>query len=335
MIDFRIAADRTSQELQEHLLRVTETHWELYRVRCALLQKRKNLAAARDLVEHLTRRQILDVNQSQVQQARAVLATRQAAVIQLETNVRNAEARVRALVNSPLLLDQQGAELVTVENPSPQTFKINLEDALVTTLKERPEFDRVLAEIEAARVKLQVARNELLPVLDAVLDSYVSGLRGNYDIVDAWSDQLQRGEPSYTAGLVYEVPLYRRAARARIERRHLELRQLSSQLQALTENLRTEVEIAARDMETAQRLQLAKSEAVQAAAMNLQALQRRWEILPGDDRSASFLLQDLLDAQDRLNDEEEGLVQAQVETVLSFARLNRATGVMLKLYNNS
>ena len=58
-------------------------------------------------------------------------------------------------------------------------------------------------------------------------------------------------------------------------------------------------------------------------------LRSRWEKLPGDDRAASFLLADLLDAQDRLVLEEIGFASAQVDYTMSFVRLNRATGTLL------
>lgn len=59
-------------------------------------------------------------------------------------------------------------------------------------------------------------------------------------------------------------------------------------------------------------------------------LQGRWERLPGDDRAASFLLEDLLASQDRLSFAESAFVDAQVAYALSLTRLNRSTGMMLK-----
>ena len=67
-----------------------------------------------------------------------------------------------------------------------------------------------------------------------------------------------------------------------------------------------------------------------AAAADERYLQRRWEELPGDDRAASFLLADLLDAQDRLAREELGFARAQVDYTLNLTRLNRAQGTLVK-----
>ena len=39
-----------------------------------------------------------------------------------------------------------------------------------------------------------------------------------------------------------------------------------------------------------------------AAQIDVDYLQRRWELLPGEDRAASFLLEDLIDSQDQSDD---------------------------------
>ena len=85
-----------------------------------------------------------------------------------------------------------------------------------------------------------------------------------------------------------------------------------------------------RDVDTAFRLMLAKEQSVIAANANAHYFHRRWELLPGEDRSATFLLQDLLDAQDRLATQEDNFVQSQIAYVMSMARFKRATGQLLQ-----
>jgi outer membrane protein TolC len=329
-LDTRIARDRTLIEIQDQLLTIYEAHWELYRQRAWLMQKKKNFHQAQEILNFLQPRSTLDSSQSQIAQVHSAVTTRAAELIQCEAMIRNAEAKLRAMVQSPILLEDRESELITVDAPIILPFEVALSDALVTAMENRPEVDQVMREIDASRVRLNIAKNELLPILDVVLDSYVSGLRGNYDIGQSWVDQFAEGGPTYTAGLVFEVPLGRRAAKAQEQRRCLELRQLASQFQALTEDIHADVEIAIRNVETAYQLMLTKEQAVQAAQTNVQFFQRRWELLPGDDRSASFLLQDLLDSQDRLLTQEDSYVQSQIAYVVSLAKFKRATGQLLR-----
>ena len=53
------------------------------------------------------------------------------------------------------------------------------------------------------------------------------------------------------------------------------------------------------------------------------------EHLPGDDRSATFILEDLLDAQERRTQAESQLVTAKVNYLVSIARLQQAMGTLL------
>jgi outer membrane protein TolC len=329
-IDTTIALDRTSLQLQDQLLEVTESMWELYIQRSLMLQKRRHLERATAIHTRLVRRRGIDVLESQVARAGAAVARRRTELIRAETAVRNAEAFLRALVNSPELLSNRSSELVPVQPPASYFVPVDLHDALATALNNRPDIDAAAQEIEAARIRLKVARNELRPVLDAVLETYVSGIRGGYNMSGSISDQFGIGNPSYTAGLVFENPIHRRSANANHLRRRVELRQLSNKFKATVETLNADVEVAVREVETAFREMQATYQSMTAAQSDADYLQRRWESLPGDDRSASFMLEDLLDAQDRLSSAEFEFTRSQVAYTMSLTYMNRATGTLLK-----
>lgn len=59
-------------------------------------------------------------------------------------------------------------------------------------------------------------------------------------------------------------------------------------------------------------------------------LTERWHLLPGEDQSAGFLLDDLLTAQERLAAEEFDYVSAQVAYTVSLSELKRANGTLLQ-----
>ena len=329
-IDTRVAANLTATQLQDHLLEVTESMWELYVQPSLLLQKQRHLGRATEIHARLVKRRDVDSLDSQIARAGTAVATRRAELIRAGTAIRNAESFLRRLVNSPAMLADRTKELVVAQTPSSYFVPVDLQDSLLTTLQNRPEIDAAAQEIEAARIRLDVAKNELLPVLDAVLETYVSGLRGDYEIGRSWIDQFSLGEPSFTAGIIFETPIHRRAARANHLRRQVELRQLSSQFEAATETLNSDVEVAVREVETTFREMQAKYQSMLATQSDARYLQRRWESLPGVDRAASFMLEDVLDSQDRLATAEFDFTQAQVDYTLSLTLLNRASGTLLQ-----
>ncbi len=330
-LDTQIANEAATTAIQNHLLSVQESMWNLYYQRASLLLRIRHLNQAKSIHDWLEKRQDLDALQSQLKRAEAAIATRNSELARAVTSIRNAEDQLRMLVNSPELTSDKTAEIIPVRPPSLALVPVSLEDAVVTALQQRSEMNEVARELDTARVRLNVAQNELLPMLDLVLETYFSGLRGSQDIGRAWIDQFSVGEPSYSAGLRFEVPLQRRAAKANILRRQAELRKLASRLSETIAKLHAEVAAAVREVETSHRELGARYVAMVSAQEYVELISNRWRELPGDGYSANSLLEDLLDAQDRLLLEEVGFARAQIDYTLSTSRLKRATGTLLQI----
>jgi outer membrane protein TolC len=228
------------------------------------------------------------------------------------------------------MLSDVRLELIPTELPAHDHFSIDEADARATALHRRPEINQALKEIQAANVRLNISKNELRPNLDLVLEAYLTGLQGNYDIGQAFTDQFTRGAPGYTAGLVYEYPWNNRAARAQLQRRQLELRRLTAQFDASLQQLSAEVEVAVREVQTTYEEMLSKHQSMVALETEMDYLTQRWQLLPGDDRSASFMLRDLLDVQELVAREELGFARAQIDYTMALAEIKRATGTLLQ-----
>jgi hypothetical protein len=207
---------------------------------------------------------------------------------------------------------------------------VGLQDSLVLALGNRPEIDQATRELRAARVRLNVSDHELMPVLNLILASYVSGLEGDAAIGRAFEDQFAAGRPSYSAGLLLEYPFGNRAAEARLKRRRLELRQLTNQLEATTANVRLEVETAVREVSTAHREMTSHYHAILGGEAEIEHLEHRWRLLPGDQPGAGIVLDDLLNAQERLARAEASYADTLVAYNVAFVQLKRATGVLLQ-----
>ncbi|WP_182867603.1 TolC family protein [Rhodopirellula sp. JC639] len=330
-LDTQIANEAATTTIQDHLLRVQESMWNLYYQRASLLLRIRHLNQAKSIHDWLENRQDLDALESQLKRAEAAVATRSSELARAVTAIRNAEDQLRMLVNSPRLSDDKTVEIIPARPPSLTLVPVSMEDAVVTALQQRSEMNEVARELDTARVRLNVACNELLPMLDLVLETYVSGLRGSQDIGGSWIDQFSVGEPSYSAGLLFEVPLQRRAAKANVMRRQAELRKLAGRLGETIAKLHAEVAAAVREVETSHRELGARYVAMVSAQEYVDLISNRWRELPGDGYSANSLLEDLLDAQDRLLLEEVGFARAQIDYTLSTSRLKRATGTLLQI----
>ena len=328
-IETGVAYDVFSSQLQDQLLEVARAYWGLYLDRGALLQRRRSYDRAAVILADLEHRREIDAVASQVVRAQAEVSARRAELVRAETAVRNSETRVRLLVNAPDLGTVNQLELAPLDLPTSDYIPVSMEDSLATALQNRPEVNESIKRIRAASVRLNMSKNELLPMLDLVLESYVKGLRQD-DIWGAWSDQFGVGAPSYAVGVQLEFPLCNRAARARYERRRLEARQLQSEFETTVEILSAEVEVAVREVLTSYREMHATFQAMEAATRDVTYIERRWKLLPGAGPAASLLLEDLLSSQERLAEEEFKFLSAQVVHSLSMIELKRALGTLLQ-----
>lgn len=324
------ARDVFSRELQDHLLDVTESYWNLFLERGLLLQRQRLYKRGQLILKDLEVREQLDAVANQIVRARAAVASRRSDLFRAAAGVKNAEGRLRALVNAPGLGIVDEFELTPMDFPATYAIPLELHETLQAAFRNRPEIREALKQVRAGAVRLNVSQNELLPILDLTLDSYVNGLRGDSNIGGAWVDQFGDGAPSYTAGLRFEMPLGNRAARARFQRRAIELRQLEHQFRNTLQVLQLDVEITVRETHTAFREIEAKRQALRAAESEVDFLTQRWELMPGEDRSTSLLLEDLLAAQERLAQQEFEFLNAQIQYNISIVNLKKATGTLLQ-----
>ena len=332
-IDAEIARNEFSRQLQSHLLEVTRAYWSMFLERGALLQRQRLFKRGSVILEDLEHRIEIDALTNQIVRARAAVTARRADLYRSAAAVKNAEGRVRALVNDPGLGVVDEFELLPRDLPTSTEIPVDMFESLSIAVRSRPEIGAAVKQIKASAVRLNMSKNELLPILDIVLESYVAGLRGGSNVGQAWGDQFTDGAPGYAAGIQMEIPIKNRAARANFQRRQLELRQLQSQFRATIQTIQLEVEVAVREVRTSVREMHSKLRAMDAAKSEVEYITQRWRHLPGSDRSASLVLEDLLAAQERMSNEEFDYLSAQVTYNLALTNLKRALGILLQYEN--
>lgn len=334
----RIQANSSEDEvvdaLQDHLAKVTEAYWTLYRARAEFFQRQKLLASAREVLLRLEGRSRVDTIPRQILRARAAVARSQTRIQRTVARVRDAEAQLRLLVNSPEMLNGGHVELMPTEPPRLVTETQDLQSVLQTALINRPDISEAIRKMRAAGVRLGVSKNELLPRLDFLVETYVADLAGDYNTQQALRGQFLDNRPGYTIGLEFEVPIGNRAAIAKLEQREWELKRSVNIFRATVEKSLTDVEIANREVQTAYSEILSRYQSMKASDNESRYLQDRFEVLPAAEDSATLLLEDLLDSFERLADEESAFVQAQVDHAIAAIKLKKELGTLLRSRNS-
>lgn len=329
-IDVQLANSEVRGDLEDHLIDVTRAYWDLYQARTDWLQRNRLLEGATRLRDILDARGEVDSLQRQILRAEAAVTSRKSDLVRADARVRNAQAQLRLLTGDQRLIQAGRWELTPQDQPLTSPLDVSIRQATITALDNRPDISQAIRQVQAVSAKVGAAKNQVLPKLDLILSTYVAGLDDKTDTLGAWVNQFSDGRPSYAAGLRFEIPIGNRASRARLNRNRWELSRSLFEFQQTTEVAFTDVEIAVRETKTAFDEMLAKKKSIDAAEREVAYLQHRWELLPDPNESAVLLIEDLLDAQERLADEERALVRAQVAYAMSWVQLRKAMGVLLR-----
>ncbi len=334
-LDSDIAMAEFVRQSESHLLEITRTYWALYAARVTYLQKARLVDETARVTDEVKARQKVDARETQLFRAESALAERRSDLIRTEAAVRNAQERLKALTSDPALLSSPNTELIPGDRLVLTAAPVDVQQAASVALENRPEINQAFLQLRAATIREKMQRNELMPELNLVLQGSLGGLSGG-DFADASGREFTTGGPGYGAGLVFSFPLENNIARARLERRRLELRQQLDQLKTTIDTVFLEVKISAREVATAYRETQAKYAAVKAFTSDVEALLARRVLqttapAPGADESlqTSVYLDALLDAQDRRTVAEEEFIRAAANYQISIVNLERSQGRLL------
>lgn len=327
-LDSEVAMREFVRQSESHLLEIARTYWALYAARVTYLQKAKLIEETGRITDELKARQKVDAQKSQLFRAESALADRRAALIRSEAAVRNAQDRLKSLTSDPRLTGDAYIELVPGDRLVLSNQGADAESAARTALEHRPEIQQAFLQLRAASIREKMSKNELLPELNVVLSGTLGGLDNNYG--EAYGHQWDTGGPGYGAGLVFSMPLENHAARARYERRKIEMRQQINQLKTTIDTVMLEVKISAREVATSWREMQAKYAAVEAYTNDVSTIESRRTIQPLEDSAQmGAYLDSLLDSQDRRANAEEDFIRSAANYQVSLINMQRAKGRLL------
>ncbi|MDG2221160.1 MAG: TolC family protein [Rubripirellula sp.] len=329
-IDSRVSWQEMRGEVEQRLADVINAYWRLYELRCHLLQQRELLRRGQQIESLLVARQAFDASRIELAKAKQRVARRTDRLLRVTGEIQIQQARFIGLVGSNQLSSAgEKLELVPLEIPTFPSIGLDLRDAFVRGLENRPEVRAVTADLETAALAIKVTRTELEPQLTAVFEAYSAGLNGNFQALQSFTDQFSTGGPGLAGGLKYDMPFGRRAARARHREAHHRYRQRAEELRETMQVTRQEISTAIINAQTAIAQRETKHRLLVTALDEEAILTRRWEMMAGDGANVGTVLETLLDAQQRRTDAEREWTSAVTRYVSSLADLQRAMGTLL------
>ncbi len=328
-LDLESISGESLAQLNNYLLEVVGAYWDIYFQRAMLVQNRQSVRLAEELYRQLEKREGIDVRNDQLLRAEAAVASRRSEMIRSEYDLINAQDTLINLVLGAKSETVDEIELLPEPMMLPMGLHVETEQLVQAAIRNRPEVRSAIAQIRSSAIRKQVAANQLLPRLDAVLSSYVAGLRGNRNIGGSFTDQFSIGEPSYTVGIEFEVPIGNRAAKSRLQRSQLEAQVLHRQFERQVGDVVLEARIAGREIERLNRENENNFQGLQKAALELDLIQQRQQLNLDDGKTGSLYIEDLLASQARLTAAEIRLARSQTSQAIALVDVKRATGELL------
>jgi cobalt-zinc-cadmium efflux system outer membrane protein len=313
------AADAALQMEQLRLARLAaEAYWrwaaalERHRIADELLQ----IALERDtwLVARVQAGAIAPIEQTENQ--RAVL-DRQSRVVSAQREVERASIALSLFWRSdegvPKVPSQGGGTPVQwPELPTISTADQYVEQAMAL----RPEFARLVAQRERARVSADLARNNLQPRLDGAIAVSQDMGSGPEELTDSNAPTV------LDASLSFSLPVQRRLARSEQQAAEAELMRIDAEVQQMSERLQTEVLDALSAYDRAiERVRLAE-QSVQVAEVLVTGERQRFDAGATTLFFVNVREQSAAEAQ-------ETLVSARAEVGLAIAQLRTTVGLLL------
>jgi outer membrane protein TolC len=322
-----------SRQAESHLLEINRTYWTLYLARSVYAQQLKARDAVSDIVKRITSRVNVDGATLQANRAKAALADRESELVRAKSAISNAEARLKALINSPELNNVgSAAEIIPTDMPRFERSDLNEAQLVQDALTSRPEIQQSFIAYRTALLREGLAANESLPQLDLIAEGSFSGRDNNWKLGGSFGDGFN-SSPGFQLGVRFAMPLGKDDRKARFDRRKLESNQQSLQVRAAVETVMLELEVSANEYGVAHREMVRRADGVKFAMEDQRVLRERWASgLSASAQSGTegvVYLDQLLNAQERVTRAEREFSESEVTFQVASSNLSRARGKLL------
>ena len=280
---------------------------------------------ARDLLTvNQRRKEVGKATVSDVLQAQAAVASREADVIAGQDTISDVEDRLKRITN---LIQNEAlweVSITPVDLPPFETVNVDLGESIATALQSRPEYTQVKIDLENSDISIKVAKDQRLPRLDLEGSLAFNGLDGQ--LADALSQVGKIEHDSWRVGLFLRVPIGDRTSKGELKRSQLEKEQSLLALQNLEQRIITEVRESVRQLETDRKRIEATKVAEDFARQTLAAENKKYEV----GLSTSL---DLLQFQAILANASRDSLRSTIDYRQSIVALYQALGVTLVQLN--
>ncbi|MBE3124213.1 MAG: TolC family protein [Acidobacteria bacterium] len=267
MNNLGVSEENLKMTLTDTVYNVESAYWNLVYSIENLDLRRQSLQLARDLLEKNQRSvEVGTLAPMEVLSARAEVATREADLIQAETQIQSNEDQLRLLLNISGDEDKRITAVVPKDKPTYVQRTVDLEEALATAIQNRTDLEISRIGLETEKLNLSYARNQNLPDLNLTASLYAPGIDGtrifyigspldgiiDYTVPGGINGALRQTAnfqyPNWNLGLTLSIPLANLISKANLAQARLNMRQAMLELENQKEQIYLEIKNAVRSV---------------------------------------------------------------------------------------
>ena len=341
-----VSEENLKSTLMTTVYNVESAYWNLVYSIENLDVRRQSLKLAQDLLEKNQRSvEVGTLAPIEVLSAQAEVATREADLIQAETQIKSNEDQLKLLIHITGEEDKAVTSLVPKDRPTYVLREVNLEEALAAAIANRAELKIAQIGLQTDHLNLTYAKNQTLPDLSLSASFSSPGIDGTrliYSDNDPIFGTLigtipggitgalkQTGKfqyPNWNVGLTLSLPLANVFSRASLAQAKLNLRQSMLDLENQKDEIYLEIKNAVRAVDANYKRILAYTKARELAEQKLAGEEEKFRVGQSTNYIVLTYQRDLATA--RISE-----LNAIVSYNISIAALERSMGTNLQSKN--
>lgn len=313
------AEQRVLQAILDTLFEVQQGYWNLiFRIQDLAVKRESQKLAEDFLAENKIRVELGALAPIELVQAETRVRTREGDVITAESAVREAEDRLKEVLNLSEILGTWDLRIRPTDQPSfVPVASIPVGEKVDLALKNRPDYVQSQLDIASREIARDFARNQRLPRLDFVGQASVGAFGDGVD--ESLSEVSDAGGYEWSVGVRFQYPLGNRFARNEFLKRDLELQQARVDQRRLLRTIVRQIRQAVREIETvSKRVEVTRAATV-LARTQLEAEQEKFRL----GLSTSF---NVFEFQEDLSIAQTDATRALSDYNVALARLDQVTG---------
>jgi outer membrane protein TolC len=340
-----ISQQQLKSVLMDTIYRVQEAYWNFVYAIEDYNVKNQSLELARDLLAKNEKEvEVGKLAPIEILNAEAVVASREADILQAEALIRMYEDSLKNIIN---IAEEEGTPLRIIPKDKPTFAKkeVSLEEGLEWAFINRPDLKMKETEIGTKELNLSVAKNQMLPGLNFNLSYWSPGISGDRllylngnpltgvivgkeggNSMDSLRDALKLLYNNWSVSLTLSLPLSSILTRADYVKAKMELEKSQLELENLQKQTQLEIRSAVRDIETNAKRVDAYKVARELAEKRLDAEEKKLYV---GLTTNYFVLQ----FQEELANARSQELKALVDYNLAWNKLEKALGLSLDKRN--